>query len=72
MNETKAQRALRELAEIGAKVSKDGAVYTIRRGDEFIKTTDLGTMSRSDILLMSGRHQTDSRQGARKASGRDW
>ncbi len=73
MNETRTQRTLRELAEIGAKVSKDGSVYTIRFRDEHVKTVDLGTVTHADILMMCGKHQPDlSRQGARKSSGRDW
>ena len=73
VNETRTQRTLRELAEIGAKVSKDGAVYDIRFRDEHIKTTDLGTVTHADILLLSGKRQPEiSRQGARRLSGRDW
>lgn len=71
MNETRAQRMLRQLNSCGASVTKSGAVYEIRFKDELVRTTDLTTLTQGDMAMLTGQPML-SRAGSRKASGRDW
>lgn len=56
---TKSEHIMHELDAIGATLTLDGAVYTIRRGQEVIRTSDLSTINRANILNLTGRYKLE-------------